>query len=215
MNKKPEPVGQSGKIDIYRLETEPFGTNAYMLICRESGESILIDAPGSADLIAEKLAGSAVQYILITHGHMDHITALEELQAKLGAPVAVHAGDAAMLPLKADRLLEEGERIFCGKTALEVIHTPGHTAGSISFRAGNYLLCGDTIFPGGPGKTASPEHFRQILASIREKVLILPPETVILPGHGQSSDLKTEGRLIRAFIEGGFSEALCGDVTWT
>jgi len=207
-------IGQDDLMELFRLETEPFGTNAYIIICRNSGDSILIDAPGDVDMIKEKLKGTRVKYILMTHGHMDHIMVLEELYTALDAPLAVHERDAGMLTVKADSLLKDGNTIECGKVRLEVIHVPGHTPGSLCFRVGNYLLSGDTIFPGGPGKTATAQDFKQIVASIKEQLLILPDETVILPGHGEATSIGRERKLIETFISRGISNDRCGDVTW-
>lgn len=215
MAKKAGTIISDQKMEILRLETEPFGTNAYMVFCRESGQSVLIDAPGNAELITEHLKESSPQFILITHGHMDHVTVLEDLYRKLGASLAAHQAEAGQLPVKPDRLLEDGASIKCGKLSLEVIHAPGHTPGSICFRLGNYLLSGDTIFPGGPGKTASPEKFKQIVKSIEEKIMALPDQTVILPGHGDPTDLKTEREQFNAFRSRQTGDQLDGDVTWT
>ncbi len=207
-------VGEDDKMELFKLETAPFGTNAYIVFCRESGDSVLIDAPGDAALIKEKLRGSKVQGILMTHGHMDHIMALEELHAALGAPLAAHENDAAGLPVEVYRLLRDGDIIECGKLKLETMHVPGHTAGSLAFKVGEYLLSGDTLFPGGPGKTSTPLDFREILASINEKLLALPDETVVLPGHGDTTTIGRERRLIEAFLSGDYDNNLCGDVTW-
>ena len=214
MSKVFELIEQNEEMELYRLETEPFGTNAYSVICRETGESILVDAPGDAALIENKLKDSGVKYILLTHGHMDHTMVLEELHRSLGTALAAHEGDTDKLPVRPDKQLKDGDRIECGKLKLEVIHTPGHTAGSICFKTGNYLISGDTIFPGGPGKTASPEDFKTITLSIRDKVLTLPDETIILPGHGASTTVKREKELFAEFSRRGYSDLLCGDVTW-
>lgn len=215
MNRGFEMIMQDQKMELYRLETEPFGTNAYLIICRETRESVLIDAPGDVKIIEDKLKDTRLKYILITHGHMDHIMALEELYNKLGGPLAVHENDADMLlPISPDLLLNDGDVIDCGQIRLEVTHVPGHTPGSICFRVENYLLSGDTIFPGGPGKTATPDDFKTIVASIRDRVLIMPDETIILPGHGISTTIETEKELFQAFSSRVHDDRLCGDITW-
>jgi len=214
MGKDFEVIAETEKMELFRLESEPFGTNAYVVVSKGNRESVLIDAPGDADLIKKKLKGTSVQGILITHGHMDHLMALEELYSELDAPLAAHADDAGTLPVKPDRLLQDGNIVECGDVTLEVLYLPGHTSGSICFRAENYLLSGDAIFPGGPGKTATPDDFRQALASIQEKLLPLPDDTVILPGHGDSTTIGRERKLIEAFLKSGYDDNLCGDVTW-
>ncbi len=214
MNNNFELVGQDDKMEIYRLETEPFGTNTYIVFCSESTDSLLIDAPGNADVIKEKLKHTNLQSILMTHGHMDHVMALEELSSSLDAPLAAHEDDAGMLPVKVNQLLRDGDTIECGRVCLNVIHVPGHTAGSLCFKAGNYLFAGDTLFPGGPGKTAAPQDFKQIISSIKEKLLSLPDETVVLPGHGDSTTIGSERPLIEDFMDRGYDDNICGDVTW-
>ncbi len=199
---------------LLHLETKPFGTNAYMLICLQNNESILIDAPGSAEIIKEQLKNTRVKYILMTHNHMDHVTDLEALHNEWKTVLAVHKDDAEKLPVKADQFLSDGEIIKCGNIELVVLHTPGHTPGSLCFKIDNYLIAGDTIFPGGPGKTASPGAFKQIMASIEEKIMPLPDETVILPGHGEKTILKTEKELFKAFKNARKNYELSGDVSW-
>ncbi len=214
MTSRIQEIARDEEKEILRLETKPFGTNAYMIICRETAEAVLIDAPGSAEIIKERLEENRVRYILMTHGHMDHSVDLEELQRDLGATLAVHEDDAEQLPVKADRFLAGGEIINCGNLELETIHAPGHTPGSLCFRIESYLISGDTVFPGGPGKTPSPEAFKQILASIENKIMTLPDETVILPGHGEKTDLKTERELFNTFKRSRNNLELSGDVTW-
>lgn len=207
-------IEKNEDVEILHLETAPYGTNAYMLICRETAESILIDAPGDAGLIREELLSSDVRYILLTHGHMDHTMALEELETRLSATVAAHRADTDRLPVKPGRLLEEGDSVQFGLLSLDVMHTPGHTPGSLCFLFGSFLFSGDTLFPGGPGKTASPSNFEQIMDSIEKKILTLPDETIILPGHGTKTDLGTERKSIDSFRSRHDSYNFSGDVTW-
>jgi len=215
MVKGPVKVGEVNDLEIHRLETEPFGTNSYILLCPPAGEAILIDAPGNADLILDRLSGYNVKMIVITHGHVDHIMALEEIKNSLQAPLAAHKEDSSSLPFKPEIYLKDGDQITCGEHQITIMHTPGHTAGSICLLAGKYLLAGDTIFPGGPGKTATPADFKTIYRTIQEKILPLPDDTVILSGHGEPTKLGTERKLIAAFSARAADDQLCGDVTWT
>jgi len=95
-----------------------------------------------------------------------------------------------------------------------VLHTPGHTPGSLCFRVGRYLISGDTIFPGGPGRTSSPDDFKQIVKSITEKIFVLPDDTQIYPGHGNSTVLKNEKEEFAVFTSRPHEPNLCGEVLW-
>ena len=209
-----ETVENSKEMILKRLETEPFKTNTYLITCKESGETLVVDAPGSADAIIEQLNGVKVVGIVITHNHMDHLIALEELKAELNAPVIAHKDDAGALPCKADRVLTGAETLSCGKVAVRVMHTPGHTAGSIVLAVDRFLIAGDTLFPGGPGKTGSKEDFKTIIRSIKEVILPLGDETVILSGHGDKTTLGSEREAVTDFLDNRCCEGLYGDVTW-
>ena len=208
-------VVNDDRIRIEKLELGPFGTNAYILVCSETGESVVVDAPGGADKILEVLENTQPQMILITHNHMDHTGALSELKKTLGVPIAVHADDADELPVAADQFLNNGDLIAFGKIQLTVLHTPGHTPGSLCFLAGNVLIAGDTIFPDGPGRTSSPADFKLIVDSLTAKIFVLPDETQIFSGHGNPTVLKTEREAFKAFSAKSHKPNLCGDVLWS
>jgi glyoxylase-like metal-dependent hydrolase (beta-lactamase superfamily II) len=202
-------------IQIEKLELGPFGTNAYILTCRQTGASVLVDAPADARKILEQLKGTDPKFILMTHNHMDHTGALSELKSALNVEVAAHSADAGNLPLQPDTLLNDGDVLSCGDVQLIVLHTPGHTPGSLCFLTGNYLIAGDTIFPDGPGKTGSPTDFARILESLSSKIFVLPDDTQIFPGHGDSTILKKEKRAFETFAVRDHDPALCGDVLWS
>ena len=207
-------VAKDSDVQIEKLELGPFGTNAYIVICQKTRDSVLIDTPAEASTIMERLRGTTPKYILLTHNHMDHLGAFSELRSKLKVPVAAHALDAGNLPSPPEILLSNGDTISFGDLELEVLHTPGHTPGSLCFKIGRYLISGDTIFPGGPGKTRSPDNFRQITKSITEKLLVLPDDTQIFPGHGGSTLLKKEKEEFAIFSSRSHNPNLCGDVLW-
>ena len=207
-------VAKDDDIQIERLELGPYGTNAYIIICQKTQDSVVIDTPAEASTIMGKLKGTNPKYILITHNHMDHIGALSELQSKLKVPVAVHASDTKSLPSPPQMLLTDGDTVSFGSIKLEVLHTPGHTPGSLCFKVGRYLISGDTIFAAGPGKTRSPDAFQQIVKSITEKIFVLPDDTPIYPGHGDSTVLKKEKDEFAVFSSRPHDPNLCGDVLW-
>ena len=207
-------MAKDDDIQIERLELGPFGVNAYIVTCQKTRDSVLIDTPAEADTIMDKLKGTNPKYILLTHSHMDHLGAFSELRSKLKVPVAAHALEAGNLPSPPDTLLSDGDTVSFGNIKFEVLHTPGHTPGGLCFKAGQYLISGDTIFPGGPGKTGSPAAFRQIIKSITEKIFVLPDDTQIYPGHGDSTVVKTAKEEFAAFSARPHNPNLCGDVLW-
>jgi hydroxyacylglutathione hydrolase len=207
-------VVETSSIRLERLELGPFGTNAYIVGCPGTQEAVLIDAPGEPEVITNRLGSAKLKYILLTHSHIDHIGALAELRAKLGAPLAAHSADAGNLTPPPEILLNDGGVIRLGELKFTVLHTPGHTPGSLCFKVGPYLISGDTIFPGGPGKTGSPEDFRQIIKSITEKILVLPDDTQIYPGHGDSTVVKKEKDEFAVFASRSHARNLHGDVLW-
>jgi len=207
-------VAKDDTLQIESLVLGPFSTNAYIVVCRKTQQSVLIDTPAEAKTILEKLKGTNPAYILLTHNHMDHLGALSELHSELKVPLAAHASDSERLPITPEILLSDADEISVGDLILEVLHTPGHTPGSICFRIGGYLLSGDTIFSGGPGKTGTPADFKQITGSLTEKIFVLPDDTRIFPGHGESTVLKKEKEEFAVFSSRSHDSNLYGDVVW-
>ena len=207
-------VVKNESIQIEKYELGPFGTNTYIVTCPKTSMSAVVDAPGEADKILERLKGTNPKCILMTHNHMDHVGALLDLKSKLSIPVAVHSADAVNLPLKPDKNLSDGEVVSIGDIQITVLHTPGHTPGSLCFLTDNYLIAGDTIFPGGPGKTWSPAAFKQIVGSLMSKIFVLPDETEVYPGHGSATTLKKEKKNFEIFVTKSHDPKLCGDVEW-
>ncbi len=194
----------------YILETitvGPVEVNCYILGCSRTLEAVIID-PGDEDgRIKGRLSGNnlSAKYIINTHGHADHIGA----NGKFDLPVMIHKSDAPFLsnPVKnlsamlgmpissppASRVLEDGEKLYVGDLLLEVIHTPGHTPGSVSIRCEDMVFTGDALFNEGMGRTDFPYSSEEdLLESIREKLLVLPDSTKVYPGHGAATTIGYE-----------------------
>ena len=211
-------VAKNRCVQIDRRTLGPFDTrcytNCYIITCLLTGDSVLVDAPAEAAEILKQLKGTHPRYMLITHSHADHVGALSELKSKLRIPIGSHRLDADGLPLRPDILLDDGEKVFFGNISLKVLHTPGHTPGSLCFLIGKHLISGDTIFPGGPGKTESPADSKQIIESINRKIFVLPDDTEICPGHGDSTLLRKEKTEFAIFSSRSHDPNLFGDVLW-
>jgi glyoxylase-like metal-dependent hydrolase (beta-lactamase superfamily II) len=208
-------VVKNDTIQIERLELGPFGTNTYTSTCQRTRNCVVVDAPGEVARILEALEDRHPRYILITHNHFDHVGALSEVKSALDVPVAAHAADAEHLPIPVNILLHDGDKISFGAISLRVLHTPGHTPGSVCFLAGNCLIAGDTLFPGGPGNTKTPADFRRIIKSISQKILMLPDDTQVYPGHGEATTVREARKLYEIFSSRPYDPNLCGDVEWT
>ncbi|MGW1868718.1 MBL fold metallo-hydrolase [Streptomyces mauvecolor] len=169
-------------------------------IVGDDDEAIVIDAAHDAEAILAALGGRELRAILCTHAHNDHIDAAPALSEATGAPILLHPAD---LPLwkqtHPDRMpdgeLADGERLSIADVSLEVLHTPGHAPGAVCLYAEalGTLFTGDTLFAGGPGATGrSFSDFPTIIDSLRERVLVLPGETVVRTGHGDATTVGAE-----------------------
>lgn len=163
----------------------PLLTNCYLLI--SDNEAVLIDPGFLTKEILKEIEGKKLLYIILTHYHWDHILGAKKLKEKTGAKILIHKEDKKFLKFEVDQLLDGGEEIRFGKEFLKIIHTPGHTPGSISILVQNFLFTGDTLFEDGVGRTDLPggsEKDLQKSLKILEK--IIKPKMQILPGHGSS-----------------------------
>jgi glyoxylase-like metal-dependent hydrolase (beta-lactamase superfamily II) len=183
---------------ISKVAVGPMDNNAYLLRCRKTGEQLLIDAANDASTLLTLVGDGGLRTVVTTHRHGDHWQALAEVVEHTGAETVAGAEDADALPVAVNRTVAEGERVSVGSCELEVIHLVGHTPGSIALlyddpEGGPHLFTGDSLFPGGPGKTTNPQDFTSLMDDLESKVFgRLPDETWFYPGHGDDSTLGAE-----------------------
>jgi glyoxylase-like metal-dependent hydrolase (beta-lactamase superfamily II) len=173
-------------------------------------ECLLIDAPHTAEPILKLIGGRSVTAIVCTHAHDDHVTVARELCERLTAPVLLHPADEVLWRQSYPDFdfvpLADGDRLAVADVELTVLHTPGHAPGAVSLHAPalNTLFTGDTLFAGGPGATGrSYSDFGTIIASIRDRLLILPPATTVHTGHGESTTIGAEAPHLDEWIARG------------
>lgn len=186
--------------EVRRALLPPFNNNCFVLVCPESKESIIIDAPSSPEAILELAAGTTVRYVVITHRHGDHWGALEAVKGSTGATVAVHPLDAHALPVPMEHALNDGEDLAVGSLRFRILHTPGHTEGCVCLYTPGHLISGDTLFPNGPGRTMSPGDLDHVIESISTKLIPLPDATTVYPGHGDFTVLGREKTRLAQFL---------------
>ena len=184
-------------LSVTKLAVGPMDNNAYLLRDLRTGEALLIDAAAEADRLIELIGDTPVVRIVTTHKHADHWQALAEVQAATGAAVAAHPIDAEEIPVTVTEPVEHGDTVRAGDIELTVIHLRGHTPGSIALRydaaAEPHLFTGDSLFPGGPGKTTSAADFTSLMKDLEQRVFDqLPDPTWVYPGHGNDTTLGAE-----------------------
>jgi glyoxylase-like metal-dependent hydrolase (beta-lactamase superfamily II) len=203
MPRPPHYEDAAARID--KLVVGPFENNVFVLRCKGTGEAVLLDAANEHDLLVELSKATGVRRVLTTHGHWDHIQAVEAMR-DAGIDVGIAADDASMLPAY-DFTIPDDETIAVGDLRLHTIHTPGHTAGSTCFRLEGHpvVFSGDTLFPGGPGNTSVPGgDFEKIIESIDRRLLPLPGDLLVLPGHGLDTTIGDERPHLQEWIDRGW-----------
>lgn len=176
----------------------------------DDAEVVIVDAAHDADAIIEAVGNRNVRAVVCTHGHNDHVTVAPELAKRLDAPILLHPGDDPLWRMTHPHVdyesLADTQRITVAGTDIEVLHTPGHSPGSVSLHLpeATALFTGDTLFNGGPGATGrSFSDFDTIIDSIRHRLLTLPAETTVHTGHGESTTIATEKPALATWIARG------------
>lgn len=207
----PADSRELAKLIITKLAVDDtMSNNVYLLRCRETDEQVLIDAADDPDRILSMVGPDGLARVVTTHRHWDHHRALPTVVEATGAETVAGAEDAAELPVTVDRTVGDGDRIAVGRCELEVIHLVGHTPGSIALLYDDpsgtpHLFTGDSLFPGGVGKTWSEADFARLIDDVSTKVFDrLPDETWFYPGHGDDSTLGAERPHLAEWRERGW-----------
>jgi glyoxylase-like metal-dependent hydrolase (beta-lactamase superfamily II) len=181
------------RLSIQKVHVGEKDTNCYVVACADTKEAVVIDPGDDAPKILGQLTGLTVRWICCTHGHPGHTGAKEPVKAATQAVTAMHLADATAMLKSADRYLVAGDALPFGDFALEVLPTPGHTPGGLSFKVGNHVFTGDTLLAGKIGRVDLPGSSpQQMLLSLHGQLLTLPDNTVIYPGHGPNSTIGAE-----------------------
>jgi len=196
----PMDVRRLPALTIVKLAVGFLSNNVYLLRCTASGEGLLIDAADEAPRIRELVTfeGPPVSAILTTHRHPDHWQALATIADEAGAAIYAGDADADALPVAVDERLQQGDTITVGDLTLDVIALRGHTPGSVAvvYRDPSgipHLFTGDSLFPGGVGKTTTPADFQSLIDDVEQRIFdVLPDETWVYPGHGDDTTLGVE-----------------------
>ncbi len=189
-----------GGLTLTKVSVGPMDNNAYLLVCTATGEALLVDAADEPERLAALVGGgepARLRTTVTTHRHADHWQALAAVADRFATRQVAHPLDAPELPVPVDATVEHGDTVTVGRVPLEVVHLRGHTPGSIALlhRGADrpHLITGDSLFPGGPGKTWSPGDFVSLVDDLEERVFEpLPDETWVYPGHGDDTTLGRE-----------------------
>ncbi|OXM53119.1 MBL fold metallo-hydrolase [Amycolatopsis alba] len=195
---------------VFELDGGSWAVDNNIWLVGDDDEVVIVDAAHDEHAITEAVGGRRVVAVVCTHGHNDHVTVAPQLGARLDAPVLLHPGDRELWemthPGRRFRNVEDGERIAVAGTDLEVLHTPGHSPGSVCLHLpeAKTLFSGDTLFAGGPGATGrSFSSFPTIISSIEGRLFALPEDTRVHTGHGDGTTIGTEAPHLAEWIARG------------
>ena len=217
---------ESEALRVYKLG--PFGSasnNAFFVVDKATGDAAIIDAVANyeAVLAGVQAAGATPKMVLFTHSHPDHLESFDALRELLPVPFYMHPDDVTAdadhgwldADLEVDVHVNQGDTIPLGQTELKVLHTPGHTTGSICFYSPPYCVVGDTLFPGGPGFTTSEENLRTVIQSILRDLYALPGDTLTFNGHGEDTTIRESiDEVVGSLMGGSLTRDGQGNTSW-
>jgi glyoxylase-like metal-dependent hydrolase (beta-lactamase superfamily II) len=193
----------------------PYGNNAYIVRDLARRESLLVDMPLETSALLDAIAADGnVRQVVATHWHPDHWFSYDAVREATGAPVLVGDREIKIEESRIDRRVADGEEVVVGAVHCTVVHTPGHTPGSICLRVGRALISGDTLFDGGPGKTSAAGDVETIIASITSRLYQLPDDTVVMPGHGSDTTIGESRAQYTEYVKHPHPPGYFGDVEW-
>lgn len=181
-----------GSLRVRKIAVGPYENNVFVVASGE--QALIVDGADEPGRILDMVRGLTVTAIVETHNHADHVQALPTLVEALNVPVYAHPDDPPPVPFTP---IGEGGTLTIGDVTLTALHTPGHTPGSVCYRADGFLFSGDTLFPAGPGKTGDAEQFARIMGSLDRLFGEFPDETRVCPGHGVDTTIGRE----RPYVE--------------
>ncbi len=215
-------IGSLWRIDNW---VSGFANNSYLITCRSTNQSVIIDTPDKPLEMMAAAAETDVQAILITHNHWDHLEGFDDVTERFGVPVGIGSEDEHEIVDRSGYQspvdVSDDAMLQFGNIQIRCISTPGHTPGSTSYLlpaespgSQPHVFAGDTLFPGGPGRTGSPDEFDNIVNSITNKLHTLPSKAVVLPGHGDSTTIGDSIDEYNVFASSPRPPGLFGEVTW-
>ena len=207
-----------GQMKYEMIIVGPLETNCYLVYCEETLECAIVDPGADPEKIILQVSSRKLEPVILinTHGHVDHVGANKDIKEKYDIPLCIHSSDSKMLgnilattmglflgakkSPEPDKFIDEGDTIPIGNSHLKVIHTPGHSPGSVSLSGDGFLLSGDLLFCGGVGRTdLHGGSWRVLEDSIRNRIFTFPDDTIVLPGHGPATTVGQE-KMANPFI---------------
>jgi glyoxylase-like metal-dependent hydrolase (beta-lactamase superfamily II) len=194
-----------------------YANNVYVVVDRGTGEAAFIDAPDDVAKSVEAAESARVRpsKILLTHSHFDHTASIDALKERYGCRLYADAREPSLKEGQLDEAVTQGDEVKVGNLAFRVISVPGHTPGSTTFLYTKHAFVGDTLFPGGPGRTRTNADLQQELESIRTQLYTLPDGTDIYPGHGDMTTIGASKAEYAVFAAKDHDPDLHGDVNWS